>query len=129
MLDKDLKVLCLEWQKLLRLQDWNIDIKFGIPAHDNDVSAGIRLNFQDAFITVLSYGLYEHLPRLMPRDTVEEDILHELLEIMFHSIRDEHDPDMKDYRWEQCFNKLASAFIKIQNIKVEEYKLLSKELQ
>ena len=116
MLDSELQGLCLYWQKELRLQDWDITAKFGIPDHISGAKVTYYLDFLEAFITICEEGYTNklHTKPIYEEDSSEVSLIHEQLEIMFAPIRDEHDPDKKDYRWEQNYNKLARALVKLK---------------
>ena len=116
MLDSELQGLCLYWQEQLRLQDWDITAKFGIPIGASDACVNPSENGMCAEIIVMSTlnQKARHTKLIGEPDGVEIDLVHELLEIMFNALRREVDMDCKDYRFEQNYNKLARALVKLK---------------
>jgi len=117
--NSELEQLCQYWQKQLGIQDWDITVKFGIPQGNNIASTTTYLNYMEAIITIMNDEDYKklHTTPMGERQPIESDLIHELLEVMFDVIRREHDQDSKDYRWEQCFNKLAKSLNNLSNYK------------
>lgn len=122
MTSKELQELCKEWQKTLRLQDWNITIKFGIPDQIGGARATIYNNHLEVVITVAEdgYSTQLHNPPNYKEDSAEFNLIHELLEVLFFAIRHEHDLKAEDYRWEQNFNKIANALVKLKQMSLEK---------
>jgi hypothetical protein len=87
-LAKSLDAMCAKWQRILRLQDWDVKIQFAhsyeIPGNAGDVNfvvakkaASIRILFPAEFDATIKF----------PQD-IEKTIVHELVHLHFAPIDD-----------------------------------------
>lgn len=104
---------CAEWQKVLRLQDWTVDLQLKRERDftNKDCNAEIGLNEQKkiAFIKVIDPVDYQ--PGQIRFQDMEEDLVHELLHIHFWPLtRGEEGENLAE---EQAINIIAKALIHI----------------
>lgn len=102
MSDKELQQLTAQWRAVLRLQDWDVKVRF---AHTSDMSGHNRgecrtnMNEKSAEILLIPTGDSEDKPE-------ELTLIHELLHIHINTL------DVRDERGteeEQVINTLAKA--------------------
>lgn len=105
MSQKKLDSLCLQWQALLRLKDWNLTVR---------ISPITRLG--DDYVGCCSYQLsHKHaVIELTGEEDIEETLVHELLHLHFAplGITDECGP--RDVGQEQAINLIAEALIRLK---------------
>lgn len=112
MTKKQLQDLCYEWQKRLRLLDWNIQVGFK-RFHEMPEDAGqVLVNEQHkaATIHILNESDTAHLKGTGADYSVEHTLVHELLHL--HMIRfepKESAPENEDF--EIAINLIAGALI------------------
>lgn len=84
MTQDELQSLCTYWQKVLRLQDWDIVIRFKRifdMQHETDGNIDYSLPNKSAIINILEPSDFDN--PCFPMD-VEEVVVHELLHLHFH---------------------------------------------
>lgn len=111
--EEQLEAKCAEWQKVLRLEDWTVDLhlKRERDFSNRDCNAEISLNEQNkiAFIKVIDPVDYQ--PGQIRSHDMEEDLVHELLHIHFWPLtRGEEGENLAE---EQAINMIAKALIQI----------------
>ena len=113
--EEELNTQCVEWQKRLRLQDWDINVELcdDIDIFNGTTVGNLRTNvpYKRARIRVVA-------PALFPKnDTIPQDmlftLLHELLELKLYYITD---PETADggrlyYNCEIVINHLATVLL------------------
>lgn len=112
--EEQLKQKCAEWQKILRLQDWDVrtSIRRAADMKLKDANAEISVNVQHrlADITVLDpidFGKFE----LNPQD-MEKSLVHELLHIHNRTFTIGLNEQLQDAE-EQAINMVAGALIQL----------------
>lgn len=113
MTDEDLKELCILWQKRLRLQDWEVSVRFG-HTHEMDdrYSTGTvwySPRRRQATIKVLFPDEVE--PSDFPFDP-ERTLIHELLHLYFAPFDTAKNSPEEDAE-EIAVNALAAAFVEV----------------
>lgn len=94
-----------EWQKILRLQDWIVEIKYD---ESIDSTAQVRYN-AEAMHAVIRLN-----PKLVWK--MEKHIVHELLHLKFPCC--DYEPDTVGYyTFEQGIDTLAQALVKLKGDK------------
>lgn len=113
MTQKDLESLCREWQKRLRLQDWNIAVKllrqYDMPPIRGSIDWTYGL--KAAVIRVLDPIDYD--PSWVDRSDPEQTLIHELLHLHFACL----DPDQKgseQREFEQGVELIAMALFDLK---------------
>lgn len=104
-----LKDKCAEWQSILRLQDWDIEISIvrqrGMGSRTSMGECEYNEQRKIAFIRILDPIDYEDL---LPLD-MEWTLVHELLHLHFAPIWD----DDKESEMETTINLLAAALVRM----------------
>lgn len=108
--DEQLQAKCEEWQKILRLQDWIVDLKISRERDfvTKDANAEISLNEQHklAFVKILDPVDFDE-DQFSPQD-MEKSLVHELLRIHFWPLRES---DANETAEEQAINMIAGALV------------------
>lgn len=103
---KQARKLCREWQKELRLQDWDISIAV-VPQHemgsDNRGDIAMKMELRVAHICIVKESHTTWQPRFGP----EQTIVHELLHPHFQPFWD----DSKELEMEQAIEAIAAALV------------------
>lgn len=111
----ELRAKCAEWQQVLRLQDWTVDlnIKRGREFVTKDSNAEVGLNEQhkSAFIAIMDPVDYDPDQR-RPQD-MERDLVHELLHIHFWTLTRGNDDTNIEIAEEQAINMIAEGLIQL----------------
>lgn len=93
MTQEELVALCVEWQKILRLQDWNIIVKIvrerGMNKPDREGEITIFHKAKEANIRLLDPVDYP--PTCTQPQDMEAVLVHELLHIQFEFCIDDED--------------------------------------
>lgn len=101
---------CVEWKKILRLQDWIVDLKIARERDFvlKDANAEISLNEEHklAFVKILDPVDFD-IDQLSPQD-MEESLVHELLHIHFWPLRVGTGDNTAE---EQAINMIAGALV------------------
>jgi len=116
MTQEQLDALVVKWQKILRLQDWNIKAKVRLPTKERTAEIYVYQTSKEAELYIISQDAFENrVTTFIDGYTPEKDTVHELLELLFSDIRKEHDENYTDNRWEQVINILAGVLLKYEN--------------
>lgn len=109
----NLQTICTYWQKRLRLQDWDIKIKYErfrrMQNSTGQIPWGqIQMNqeYRSARILILHPSDNEQA-----RGDIEETVVHELLHIHFSEVRPQAIKPGDDIAEERVINALAQALI------------------
>lgn len=110
--DAGLTLLCGHWQAILRLQDWDVAIRFARPWElTGDVNGEVEMipTKRRAVIRILAREDRERDRDDLGLDTIEFTVVHELLHLHFSCLAyEDHTPE--DEHLEQVINALASSF-------------------
>ena len=124
MTEYKLKTIVEHWQKVLRLQDWDIDARFArfreMQSQDGGIPWGrILINrlHRRGEIAILHPDDYEHCDDdgcQQPHggDEIETTIIHELLHIYIHAKNEDEPSSVEE---EQTINALAGAFASLSD--------------
>lgn len=115
MTQEELDSLCAEWQKRLRLQDWDVQAKV---VHQSDIpekQGNIHI-FQPERLALIQIASPADNPsskvcRAFPSDP-EHTLIHELLEIHFDPFKKDRDP--ANLSQEQAINVIAAALVNLK---------------
>ena len=105
---------CREWQKVLRLQDWDIEVKI-VREWDfvNKGSIGeVGRNNQHKSATIRILHPIDYDPCNYGPQDMEEDLVHELLHLHFLSEMFDLEPKM-EIQYEQAINRVSEALVKL----------------
>lgn len=111
--DTDLKQACEYWQKVLRLQDWTVKVRF---VRQYDLHSSQQANCSSncakkcAQIRIVSPDDYSN-PE-WPQD-VEKSLVHELLHLHTAPFTDVAPPPLPLMLEEQAIDSLAGAFVSL----------------
>lgn len=110
--EEELRKKCLEWQKILRLQDWDIRTSIARQREFNttESNAEIKVNLQHriAFLRVIDPIDYNDID---PQD-MEKDLVHELLHIHLWPVTEGATGPLEDVE-EQAINMIAGSLIQL----------------
>jgi hypothetical protein len=110
--DAGLTLLCRHWQSILRLQDWDVAIRFARPWElTGDVNGEVELILakRRATIRILAREDRERDADDLGLDTIEFTVVHELLHLHFSCLVYDEDTPAHEHL-EQVINALASSF-------------------
>lgn len=123
MTQEDLAALCEDWQRILRLQDWDL-APLLISRRESekleiDGQCVCWMKTKQAIIRILTPDaepgageLYDHFPH-----DAEETLVHELLELHFDPFKKQKGPDHEAQ--EQAINLIANALVRLKRQKGE----------
>jgi len=111
---EELDRLLAEWQKRLRLQDWDVKAKIvrarDLDSFDRSAQVSWTFNSRTALIKIMDPIDYPHNCE-WPND-LEESLVHELLHLHFAGISDSlHDNDWRDGVIEQALTSIDLALV------------------
>jgi hypothetical protein len=116
--DDELKKRCAYWQKMLRLQDWCVDVRYVGTDEVPDHAAGACEVHQDgklATVKILAREAYNETSQMMrafgfdPEATLVHELLHIHFDKLLNSEADEHEAVMQ----EQAIELTAQALVKL----------------
>jgi hypothetical protein len=118
----ELRRLCKKWQRILRLEDWDIAVRYGDSHHTNDELASVSCHSHNksALVTILkpearpdNVWWIEAFPD-QSYDDEENHIVHELLHVRFDKlIEDSQEGSPHDVLHEQAIEALVQALLKL----------------
>lgn len=112
--EDQLRQLCAEYQKTLRLQDWRVHIDVGRPSPENqDDAASVRWNttLKVARVHICSAEYYPE-NNLEPQD-MEVDLVHELVHLYFAPLGKPPD-DTSEEGLEAAIEAIAEAVVSLR---------------
>ncbi len=112
--EEELKALCVKYQKILRLQDWNIIVRIKRARDfDQECCGDVHwsLTRKEAVIRILDHVDYD--PDSIYPQNMERTLIHELLHIHFAEVSERaKDADIDiDTSLEQALQCIAQAFL------------------
>ncbi len=112
--EEELRQLCAEYQAILRLQDWRVDVSIGRPdlEHEDD-GAYVTYNTSLRIAKILIVAP-EYYPTnaMMPQD-MEVDLVHELVHLYFVPLGKPADDTARDLL-EVAVQSIAEAVVKLR---------------
>lgn len=118
MTDAELQELCQKWQRVLRLQDWRINVKFVDTEHMADDALASCTPFSDAKLAIIKVSRPDAVDKsglfaaAFPEHYDSERLLlHELLHIPLHEIFDTDADKQLGILQEQAIESIADALI------------------
>jgi hypothetical protein len=115
--DGELKVLCRKWQKLLRLQDWEIDCRFAdsIETHDQTGKCRAFPDRRQAIVRILrpeGFDLTDEFTQAFD-DGVDPEmsLVHELIHIPLEKLLNEDPGEHEKVMQEQAIESIARALL------------------
>ena len=115
--NEELQVKCEEWQKILRLQDWNVVAKIKRQSGVKENSqAHCSWTIQNKQATVIILDPIDYPEDLSFPQDMEHSLVHELLHLHFCPFDDEVDTP-KEIAIEQAVDLIACALIKLHRAK------------
>lgn len=102
---------CEEWQRRLKLQDWDISVKI-IPHRESEDSWGsVRWNLQEKFADIKLLDPADQSSSMRPY-SMEETLVHELLHLHLAPL---DVSEAKGLAQEQAINAIARALVNLKN--------------
>jgi hypothetical protein len=112
--EDELKALLREWQKILRLQDWDVVVRFArryeFNDEDNQGECSWVLDRREALIKILASEDYN--PNCIYPHDVEGVLVHELLHLHMAPWRVQE--RMEDVAKEQAIEAIAKALVSLK---------------
>lgn len=108
-LEQHLVELCRKWQRILRLQDWDIKVQVVYNLVSSQAEVVYRLPKRMAVVKVLHPDAYEEKDFLWPQD-MEKSLVHELLHLHLAAWRAD-DGTLEGAVKEQAIDAIASALV------------------
>lgn len=123
MTDAELRERCAYWQRILRLQDWRVDVRLADSA-ETDGQLGNCHVFQDAKLAIIrilraeTRDLTDIYSQAFPEsDDPEFTLIHELLHIPFDSILNDEAERHEKIMQEQALDFVAGALFELSRKK------------
>ena len=105
------EAVCHLWQRVLRLEDWDVEVKV-LRGYDLGEDTSAKINSfppkKDAVLKLIDPR--DHNPNWRPVDSVEVDIVHELLHLHFGPLS-EYGNEAKRLAEEQAVNAISRALV------------------
>ncbi len=118
MTDAELQELCQKWQRVLRLQDWRINVKFVDTEHIPDNALGACKVFADSKLALIKLSRPEAIDKTdgfsaaFPyMDDTERTLVHELLHIHLDGLFDGEADKLKQTMKEQAIEAITDGLI------------------
>lgn len=112
--NEELRAKCAEWQKILRLQDWDIRTSIvrarEMQAEDSNAECKVNIQHRLAQIKIVDPVDF-HTDELNPQD-MERYLVHELLHIHLWPFTENLEGPLEDAE-EQAINMIAGALIQL----------------
>lgn len=109
--EEELRTKCAEWQKILRLQDWNVVLKIrrgrDMPIHNVCGSCSWELTQKMAAINILDP--IDYPPDAIAPNDMELTLVHELLHLHFCPV----EPDGASVAGEQAIESISWGLISL----------------
>ena len=105
------------WQRILRLQDWNINGRVegfrGMPTQEDAGTCNVDFELKEALIRIMDP--VDHNPNwIQPFQDVETTLVHELLEIHFDPFKNSDKKTLEHKIQEQVIESLAKALVELE---------------
>lgn len=120
MSETELQALCREWQQILRLEDWDIEVRltrnheFPDKYHGGDCHVFVEK--QCARIRILPEG--DRLPDVMAPYDQEIDLVHEILHVAFKQSQPEIDDASPHWQQhERAIHRVSEALVGLKREK------------
>jgi len=108
----ELEDLCAKYQKLLRIQDWNIDIKIVHPSEleEKNTLAHVHARLHSMYATIQFAD-----PEVMKDvGNMHQTLIHELLHVVFHGLEPStENAKIYDSLWESGIDRTANAIYQL----------------
>lgn len=120
MTQKKLEQISKRWQKLLSLQDWEINIRLAEPDKILDRSLGqarINLKRKIAHIAVLDPKFLSSLESKRAEAEIEDTVVHELIHCLIEPYAPNDWDSLSGVLAEQSIDAIARAFVKLDKEK------------
>lgn len=115
----DLEALLVEWQKILRMQDWDFTIKikrhYDMPIKDTQGGCSWLLAKRRGVISILDPVDYD--PAIVDEQDREITLVHEMLHPLLGQFESEASNDSDNLEWaakEQTIDCIAKALVKLK---------------
>ena len=108
----ELNVLCKKYQKLFRIQDWEIDIQI---VHPDELEDRTALAEVDARLHSMSVSIRLADPAVMKDvGNMHVTLIHELLHVVFHGmVPSNENAKIYDSLWESGIDRTANAIYQL----------------
>ncbi|MEK4328922.1 hypothetical protein MKX70_24085 [Paenibacillus sp. FSL R7-0312] len=114
--EEELQIKCAEWQKVLRLQDWIINVKLSRlrDMSDTDLNAEIRITLANRIALILILDPIDYDPdNVLPQD-MEQYLVHELLHIHLYPITGKFTDGPLQIAEEQAIEAISKGLIALR---------------
>ena len=126
---EELRVLCKKYQKLLRLEDWEINVEL---VHQNsipDYNAQVASNSNGAQATISIPTAESFASAFAPKQNMRHALFHELLHLHFVVYFRPDKGSVYERLFEQAMNKIAQALDQLEEEKdASQKKIVGPEL-
>ena len=113
MTQTDLEKLLAKWQRILRLQDWNIQVRFVRGYEIDDKQAQMHHNSNHKIGVVKLRAPQDWPPGDWLEDS-ESDLVHELLHLHMSPFDETKSDTQEAVCLEQAINSIAEALVKLE---------------
>lgn len=113
--DEEAQAACAEWQRILRLQDW--DVKVHVLSGDHQDENGLCKQWpktREALITLMDAASFPGRNYTSFPHDMEALLVHELLHIPFAPMRPKEKDTMAFEHWEATIDTLARSFVALK---------------
>lgn len=108
---------CLEWQRILKLQDWDVSIKVVPHREAEDAWGNVHWNFQEKIADIKLLNPADQSGGMRPY-CMEETLVHELLHLHFAPFN-ANSGTPEQLAQEQAINAIAHALVKLKNARLD----------
>jgi len=116
-LEQHLVELCRKWQRILRLQDWDIKVQVSYDLGSYQAESCYKLPKRMAIIKVIHPDAYQERNFLWPQD-MEESLVHELLHLHLAAWQADDERTMEWVAKEQAIEAIARALVELDRKEV-----------
>ena len=114
--EEELRAKCIEWQKILRLQDWivQVSIKRSRDMVDGNFNAQIHVTLPNRIATIYILDPIDYESRSeLPQD-MEQHLVHELLHIHLYPITGRFEEGLLQIAEEQAIEAISRGLIALR---------------
>jgi hypothetical protein len=113
--EEELRLECAEWQKILRLQDWIINLRIcrERDMSESDRNAEIEANLPKRMATIRILDPIDYPPGLVEEQDMELSLVHELLHIHLFPLFADREDEMRMVAEEQAIEAISRGLIEL----------------
>lgn len=130
--EKACRIDLWHYQRMLRLTEWRITLHFNVPAAEipiEEVSGAMQWNLQHKSAHLYLLDPKEYPPGLWAPQDQEEDLVHELLHLLYAPFDDTKPGSARDTALEFSINTVSAAIVRERRRADDNHKKWHEELR